>query len=66
MISGRETMTCIGNRACAMKSMAFLLVVPLNVDQSSFFNYTIWWFIQWKLCLFSVHVVDLKVREHLP
>ena len=38
MISGRETMTCAGIRACAMKSMTFSLMVLLNVVQSHFFN----------------------------
>ena len=38
MISGRETMTCAGIRACAMKSMTFSLMVLLNVVQSHLFN----------------------------
>ena len=37
MISGREKMTCTGNRACAMKS-----VVLLNVVQNSFLKSTIY------------------------
>ena len=41
MISGREKMTCIGNRACAMKTVTFSLMVLLNVVQSSFLKSTI-------------------------
>ena len=42
MISGRETMTCTANCACAMKSVTFSLVVLLNVVQSSFFKCTVY------------------------
>ena len=42
MISGLEKMTCTGNRACAMKTVMFSLMVLLNVVQSSFLKYTIY------------------------
>ena len=41
-ISGRETMTCTGTHACAMKSVRFSLMVLLNVVQNSFFKCTIY------------------------
>ena len=73
MISGREKMTCVGlvtNRACAMKSMTFSLMVLLNVVQvSEFFLevYNIHGLCNGHLiCFLSVHVVVWKVREHLP
>ena len=67
MVSGRETMTCTGNRDCAMKSVTFTLMVLLNVVQSSFFICTIYmeYAMDIILCSFSVHVVAWKVKEHL-
>ena len=41
MISGREMMTCTGNRACAVKSLTFSSMVLSNVVQSFFFICTI-------------------------
>ena len=41
MISGCETMTCTGNRACAMKPVTFSLMVLLNVVQCYFRMYNI-------------------------
>ena len=42
VISGRESMTCTGTRACAMKSVTFSLMVHLNFVQRSFFKCTIY------------------------
>ena len=41
VISVRETMTCMGNCACAMKSVTFSLILHLNVVQNSFFKCTL-------------------------
>ena len=38
MISGRETMTSTGNRACAMKLVTFLLVVPFKCCSKLFLH----------------------------
>ena len=42
MISGREKMTCTGNRAFAMKSVTLSLMVLLNGVQSSFLKSTVY------------------------